>query len=156
MRTEIIKANPKTESAALAAFDKRIFSAEDCFPKEEWKTFECYWLIVDGAKVGSVAMKLHCDVEEPPEYSKSYQGCLYICSTGILPEFQGKKLGELLKVWEIAYAIEHGFERIVTNCRETNYRIINLNEKFGFKVVRRIPDYYSDPKEHALVFELVF
>jgi ribosomal protein S18 acetylase RimI-like enzyme len=61
---------------------------------------------------------------------------LYICSTGILPEFQGKGRGNLFKCWQVAYAPHHGFNRIVTNHRKSNRRIIKLNESFGFKIVR--------------------
>jgi ribosomal protein S18 acetylase RimI-like enzyme len=38
--------------------------------------------------------------------------------------------------------------------RQSNLRVIRLNEKFGFTQRETSPDYYSDPDEAALVMEL--
>ncbi len=81
-------------------------------------------------------------------------GSLYISTTGILPKFQGKGFGQLLKCWEIAYARHNGFTRIVTNTRKRNRSMIALNRKFGFRIIRTTPRYYSDPTDSTVVMEL--
>ena len=61
-------------------------------------------------------------------------------------------LGSLWLGW---YARLHGFTRIVTNHRASNRRIIDLNKKFGFKIIRRRRTvYYEDPPEPTVVMEL--
>ncbi len=90
------------------------------------------------------------EIENPP-----LQDSLYISTTGILPRFQGKGFGRLLKSWQIAYARHHGFTRIVTNYRASNRRMIELNREFGFRVIRRRKAiYYEDPDEPTVVMEL--
>jgi ribosomal protein S18 acetylase RimI-like enzyme len=82
------------------------------------------------------------------------KGSLYISTTGILPRFRGIGLGGLLKCWEISYARYHGFNRIVTNTRQRNVAMIKLNRKFGFRMIRTTPAYYSDPPDATVVMEL--
>jgi ribosomal protein S18 acetylase RimI-like enzyme len=79
---------------------------------------------------------------------------LYIMSTEIAPQFQGRGFGTKQKQWQIEQARQDGFEVMVTNMRQSNSRIINLNEKFGFTTREIVPGYYSDPEETALVMEL--
>jgi ribosomal protein S18 acetylase RimI-like enzyme len=146
MKTEFRKANPAAEVRSLMAFDRKMFPPTDLFDADYWKTCVVYWLIVDGVKVGC------CAFEVDPRRKRS----LYIASTGILPKYQGKGFGALLKSWEVAYARSHGFTRIVTNTRSRNKAMIRLNRKFGFRVVRKIPRYYSDPTDSTVVMELRF
>ena len=77
-------------------------------------------------------------------------GSLYIASTGIHPDFQGMGFGQLLKNWQVIYARYRGFERIVTNTRKSNSAMIALNRKFGFRIIRTTPRYYSDPVESTV------
>ena len=83
------------------------------------------------------------------------RGSLYISTTGILPRFQNKGFGALLKSWEIVYARYHGFNRIITNCRKRNIRMIALNRQFGFRIVRTIPRYYTEPTDSSVLMELL-
>jgi len=93
--------------------------------------------------------------DDPDEENPPGQGSLYIATTGILPRFQGNGFGLLLKCWQIVYARHHGFTRIVTNHRESNRQIIELNQRFRFKIIRRPKAmYYEDPPEPTIVMEL--
>ena len=83
------------------------------------------------------------------------KGSLYIASTGIHPKFQGKGFGALIKSWQICYARHHGFKRIVTNTRRRNTAMVSLNRKFGFRIIRTTPRYYSDPDDATVVMELL-
>jgi ribosomal protein S18 acetylase RimI-like enzyme len=158
MKTEFTKAILPQDLARLVAFDHKVFRKADWFPRAAWAGYESYWMIVDGVAVGCCAFQHHVDFQESEENDNPpLRGSLYISTTGILPRFKGKGFGQLLKSWQIAYARRHGFTRVVTNHRASNYKIIELNKKFGFKIVRRPKaHYYEDPPEPTVVMELNF
>ena len=143
MRTEFRKAVLPREVGRLLAFDKKVFPAADRFDAAYWSEVESWWLIAGKTKVGCCAFE---------KKNKT----LYISTTGILPRFQNQGFGALLKSWEVAYARYHSCNRVQTNCRKSNARMIALNRQFGFRVVRTIPRYYSDPVESAVLMELSF
>jgi len=158
MKTEFKKAVLPDEISSLKAFDRRVFSSSDAFDTAEWENYEAYWMVVNGTKVGCCAFERHVDFQDditevgnnPP-----LQGSLYISTTGILPEFQGKGFGQLLKAWEVSYARYHGFTRIITDVRKSNLKMIRLNRRFNFQVIRTTRRYYTDPVESTCVMELL-
>jgi ribosomal-protein-alanine N-acetyltransferase len=141
MRVQFRKANAITDMPALVRFDRRTFRQSDVFPPAYWRSVESYWMIVDGAKVG-------CCAFQPSGLT------LYIASTGILPECQGRGLGKRFKRWQIAYARRHGYTRLLAHCRQKNLPMISLNRKVGFRTVAVRPGYYARPTEAAVVMEL--
>ena len=142
MKTQFRKAILPREIGALMAFDRKVFPQADRFDRAYWQTCESHWLIVGRTKVGCCAFERR-------------KRTLYISTTGILPKFQGQGFGALLKSWEIAYARYHGFNRIITNCRKRNRRMIALNRQFGFRIVRTIPRYYLEPTDSSVLMELL-
>jgi ribosomal protein S18 acetylase RimI-like enzyme len=157
MRTVFRQAAIPGEIRSLMAFDRKIFVPSDLFDRAAWETYDSYWMIVDGIKVGCCAFERHVDFQEDISeegVNRRRQGSLYISSTGILPRFQRQGFGALLKSWEIAYARRNGFTRIVTNTRKRNLAIIRLNRRFGFRPIRTTPRYYSDPADATVVMEL--
>jgi ribosomal protein S18 acetylase RimI-like enzyme len=142
LRIEFRKAVLPDELRSLAAFDRKVFTS-DYFPPSEWKGYECYWMLLEGRKIGC------CAFEENLK-----EGTLYISTTGILPRFRGMGFGTLMKSWQVAYARRHGFARIVAHVRRQNAAMIALNKKFHFRIVRTIPRYYEDPVDSAVVMEL--
>jgi GNAT superfamily N-acetyltransferase len=151
MNVEFRKAILPDEIEALCKFDHVAFESfpADLFDAEDWAQYESYWMIVNGRTVGCSAFLHDVDYDEQPRPK-----CLYIVSTGTLPEVQGQGLGTKQKQWQIEYARLRGFEFIVTNMRQSNSRIMRLNEKFGFKARELVPGYYDDPDEAAVVMEL--
>lgn len=151
MDTEFRKAVIPDEIDALCAFDRIVFAQfpADLFDPEEWTQFEPYWMIVDEKAVGCSAFIHDADLDGKPK-----PGSLWIVTTGVLPDYQGKGLGRKQKEWQIAHARQHGFKVVVTNMRKSNTRIIRLNEELGFTVREVIPEYYPDPVEDAIVMEL--
>jgi len=157
MRTEFRKAIVPREIRSLMAFDRKIFPRSDLFDAAYWRTCVSYWMFVDGIKAGCCAFEEHADFRDdldPEGVNPQRKGSLYICSTGLLPKFQGQGFGALLKSWELAYARYHGFSRVVTNMRSRNTAIIRLNQKFGFRIIRTTPGYYADPADATVVMEL--
>ncbi len=157
MKTEFRQAIPATEIRRLMAFDRKVFPPSDLFDADYWKACTVYWLIVDGVKLGCCAFEEHVDFQDDlSDGNPRVKGSLYIASTGILPKFQGQGLGTLLKSWQVCYARNYGFKRIVTNTRGRNTAMIALNRKFGFRVIRTSRGYYSDPTDSTVVMELRF
>ena len=149
---EFKKAIVPDEVPLLCDFDRRVFGnfPDDLFDSEYWAELESYWVLSGGVMIGCTALQPNVDYDEEPKSSS-----LFIASTGLLPEFQGRGIGNRIKEWQIRYAQEHEFKRIITNAREGNVASISLNKKFGFRVRERIADYYSNPVEAAIVMELL-
>ncbi len=150
-KIEFRKANVPDELDALCEFDRKVFHAypADWFPREEWADFESFWMIADGITVGCSSFLHGTDYNDQPR-----PDCLFIVSTGVLPEFRRLGFGKQQKKWQIDYAKQHGFQAIVTNARQSNESIIRLNLKLGFKIRDIDRDYYDDPDEPAIVMEL--
>ena len=155
MKTEFMKAVLPQDLKRLVAFDHKVFRRVDWFTRDAWESYESYWMVVDGRAVGCCAFEHNVDFDPSQDENLPLKGSLYIATTGILPRFQGKGFGTLLKAWEVTYARYHGFTRIVTNHRASNEKMIRLNKAFGFRVIRRPRSmYYQDPPEPTVVMEL--
>jgi ribosomal protein S18 acetylase RimI-like enzyme len=157
MHVEFNKAILPDEIPELRAFDRKVFRKADLFEKKEWMEYESYWMTVEGTKVGCCAFQPNVDFREDirkDSRNPRRKGSLYITTTGVLPAFQRKGLGRMLKVWEVAHAKFHGFNRIVTNSRMSNAAIIGLNLSLGYRLIRLTPRYYTRPTEATVVMEL--
>jgi GNAT superfamily N-acetyltransferase len=158
MKTEFRKAVLPKELGSLVAFDRKVFSEADIFPADYWMECEAWWMLIDGVKTGCCAFQKHRDFQEDLSEDRGnpvLKGSLYIATTGVLPRYQRRGFGPLLKAWQIAWARHHGFTRIVTNTRRRNKRMIDLNKKFGFTIIRTTPRYYAEPTDSTVVMELV-
>jgi ribosomal protein S18 acetylase RimI-like enzyme len=144
------------EAGELWKLDVAIFG-KDAFRQEDWLSLESYWVVVDGRVAGCAAFIHDVEFQEDLRWdgeNAAQPGTVYIQSTGLLREYRGQALGKRIKEWEIEYARRNGFRRVVTNCRESNAAMISINEKYGFRAIRRTPDYYEDG-EATVVMELV-
>lgn len=157
MHVEFRRAVIPDELRALLAFDRKVFSPSDLFPTAAWRECDSYWMIVDARKAGCCAFLPDVDFQEDIRddgLNPPMKGSLFITTTGLLPRYRGKGLGQLLKAWEVAYAKQNGFHRIVTNTRKRNRAMITLNEKFGFTILRTTPRYYAKPSDATVVMVL--
>ena len=156
MLLEFRKAVLPDEAPKLRRVDVEIFAA-DAFDEALWPLLESYWIIVDAQLAGCTAFVHDADFQEDLRDDKEntpQPGTLYIQSTGLLSQYRGQGLGHRIKAWQIDYAKRNGFQRMVTNCRETNSAMISINKKFGFQPVRTTPAYYEDG-EATVVMELL-
>ena len=157
MHTEFRSAVIPEELRALQSMDRRIFPAADRFPAKYWMQIQSFWLLVDGVKAGCCGFESHVDFQQDlrdDDWNPPLKGSLYIATTGILPRFQGHGLGSLMKCWQIAYARNNRFRRIVTNTRKSNKAMNRLNREFDFRVIRVTKNYYAEPPEPTVVMEL--
>lgn len=155
MRVEFRRAEVPREVRALVAFDRKVFRYADWFAPAQWREYESYWMLLGGRKVGCCAFAREQDFRDDlREGDPPRAGSLHITSSGILPRYQGQGLGTLMKAWQVAFARHYGFARMVTTTRQSNVRMIALNKKFGFRVIRTTPGYYRDPVEPTVVMEL--
>jgi len=157
MHTEFRKCTVPDEIPDLRSFDRKVFPKADLFTAKEWRRYESYWMMIDRVAVGCCAFQLNVNFQDDlrdDNINPPMKASLYITTTGILPGFQHKGLGQLMKSWQIAYARHNGFDRIVTNTRKRNNAMISLNQKFGFRIIRSTPGYYSGPTDATVVMEL--
>ena len=152
MNVEFRRADPAQELRSLIGFDHKVFRKSDWFSTAEWRKYDTYWLIVDCRKVGCCAFELHADFQDD-DLETPLRGSLHVVTSGVLPKYQGKGFGTLMKAWQVAFARRHGFARMVTCSRKSNRAMIRLNLKFGFRTVRTTRGYYSGPVESAVVME---
>ncbi|SMB89719.1 [SSU ribosomal protein S18P]-alanine acetyltransferase [Desulfonispora thiosulfatigenes DSM 11270] len=75
----------------------------------------------------------------------------HITNIAILPEYRGKKLGELLMLNLIQIALAKDTTRMTLEVRASNNAAIKLYEKFGFKTEGVRKGYYIHPREDALI-----
>ncbi len=160
MQTEFRRAKLPEETRSLLLFDRKAFSIypADWFEASDWQRCEPWWMTVNKKKIGCCAFQRDADFEDDIREqagNPALPGSLYVVSTGILPAFWGRGFGRLLKCWQIAFARNQGFGRIVTNTRQSNKRMIALNQSFGFTLVRTTPGYYERPSEATVVMERV-
>jgi ribosomal protein S18 acetylase RimI-like enzyme len=144
------------EAFDLWKLDVEIFG-KDAFAPGDWLSLESYWVVVDGQVAGCAAFVHDVEFQEDLRgdgENAAQAGTVYIQSTGLLRDYRGRGLGNRIKAWQIEYAKRNGFRRMVTNCRESNAAMISINEKYGFRAIRRTPGYYQDG-EATIVMELV-
>jgi GNAT superfamily N-acetyltransferase len=156
MVLEFRKATVPEEVPALRHLDLEIFG-KDVFEEELWFSLEPYWIVVDGQIAGCAAFALDMEFQEDlreDNQNVPCRGTLYIQTTGLLQAYRGQGFGKRIKEWQIEYARRNGFQRVITNCRESNAAMISINKKYGFKATRTTPGYYED-SEATVVMELV-
>jgi ribosomal protein S18 acetylase RimI-like enzyme len=156
MMLELRRAVLPQDGQALWELDVEIFGV-DAFTPQVWLSLESFWVMVDGQVAGCAAFIRDADFQEDLSQdgeNPAQAGTLYIQSTGLRLAYRGQGLGNRVKAWQIEYARKNGFRRMVTNCRESNTRMIGINEKFGFRTVRCTPEYYADG-EATVVMELL-
>ncbi|AEE90690.1 MAG: ribosomal protein S18-alanine N-acetyltransferase [Tepidanaerobacter acetatoxydans] len=75
----------------------------------------------------------------------------HVTNVGVLPEYRGKGIGELLMRSLMAAAKNHGATKMTLEVRKTNYIAQNLYSKLGFEPVGIRRGYYMDDGEDAII-----
>jgi len=75
----------------------------------------------------------------------------HVTNVGVLPEYRGGGVGELLMRSLIIAAKEHGAKKMTLEVRKSNYVAQNLYSKLGFEPVGIRRGYYLDNREDAVI-----
>ena len=78
----------------------------------------------------------------------------YIYNIAVKEDFRGQKIGQKIIKSLIDYSLERNLEFLSLEVRESNLPAINLYKKMGFTTVGKRKDFYSFPKEDALIMTL--
>lgn len=143
MDLHIQRANIRTEIKSIMRMDRTIFSADAFDEQDQWRGLKVFWVMLGQKKIGTISFAHGFDYAEDGSEIEVPEN-LYIVSTGILPTHQGKGYGLVAKTYELAYARHHGFQRVSTTCRQSNERILKMNQRFGFRKAHLIREYYGD------------
>lgn len=75
----------------------------------------------------------------------------HVTNIGVLPEYRGQGIGELLMRSLIAGAKARGAKRMTLEVRKSNYIAQNLYSKLGFEPAGIRRGYYIDDSEDAVI-----
>lgn len=91
-----------------------------------------------------------------------WAGLEYVCGEGsvtniaVLPDFRGNGIGEALTHMLIQRSRELSLSRLTLEVRQSNSAAVALYEKLGFLHIGKRPDFYSYPREAALMMNIIF
>lgn len=93
------------------------------------------------------------DEEQPEDGLGPYYGksAVYAFSTTILPEYQGKGYGRILKAYCLGYWKANGFELAIGHARDG--ASLSLQEFFGAEVVGRFDNWYQTGEAYNLYIQ---
>ncbi len=80
----------------------------------------------------------------------------YITNIAVLPSYRRNGIASAILENMIAHCKGNNASFLTLEVRESNLAAINLYEKFGFLEKGRRKDFYSDPKEAAIIMTLNF
>ena len=135
---------PMNEShvSAVAELEKLCFSApwSERSIASELQNEYSLWLVEerDGVAVAYVGSQ-SC----PPEAD--------VMNVAVAPEFRRQGIGEGLMVALMDALRAKGMESLTLEVRASNSPAIALYDRLGFTEVGRRPNYYTDPREDALI-----
>ena len=132
----------ETHVSAVAELEKLCFSApwsERSIAAElrsEWSL----WLVEerDGIVVGYVGSQ-----SSPPEAD--------VMNVAVSPDYRRQGIGESLMIALGEALASKGIETLTLEVRASNEGAISLYNRLGYEEVGRRPNYYTDPREDALI-----
>ena len=106
---------------------------------EEFKNYEVYLFHKGKRLIGSV------------EFQMKNPDLAYIAGLVVHPDFQGTRVAyEAIKL--LAKKLE-GVKRVELVTHPENANILSMSEKMGFRVEKRIEDYYGDGEPRLMLFK---
>ena len=80
----------------------------------------------------------------------------YVTNIGVLPDHRKKGIGKALTNQLIDYSVSQKLAFLSLEVRVSNTPAINLYTSLGFKEVGKRKNFYSNPKEDALIMTRYF
>lgn len=107
------------------------------------------WLFVDGECIGEAYGVPLKSLDEPVEGLAGVdQSAMYCYSNTILPEYQGKGWGRLLKAHWLGLVKGSGFSTIYGHARPNGSQ--QLNNSFGVQWLEDFPDWYGTGETYKM------
>lgn len=75
----------------------------------------------------------------------------YVTNIGVLPEFRKQGIGAKIVNSLIDFSVKNNLSFLSLEVRISNLAAINLYKKFGFEEQGKRKNFYSNPKEDALI-----
>jgi ribosomal-protein-alanine N-acetyltransferase len=110
------------------------WSLEDLAKQIELETSHFYVAEVDNKVVGYMGLQI-------------FSGEGYVTNVAVLPNYRGQGIAKAL----IAKQFENEMSFITLEVRQSNAPAISLYEKMGFENVGTRPNFYTNPKENAII-----
>lgn len=83
-----------------------------------------------------------------------YEG--FFNNIAVNSSFRGKGIGDILVKELLSISKDKGITEVSLEVRETNDVAINLYKKNGFELAGIIKNYYTKPKENAIIMRKIF
>ena len=80
----------------------------------------------------------------------------YITNIGVMPDYRRRGIGAKLVSKLIDYSVRNSLSFLSLEVRVSNIAAIKLYDSFGFKEVGKRKNFYSNPKEDALIMTRYF
>ena len=81
------------------------------------------------------------------------KNCMYAFSTTILPEYQGKGYGKIIKAYFLGICEAKGYDYVLGHAREGISTKLQLS--FGAQVIDKFPDWYKTGETYNLYLQKV-
>ena len=79
---------------------------------------------------------------------------VHIMNLAVHPDWKRKGIGSKLVEETLSISRDHGVKKIHLEVRQSNDQARRLYEKFGFQVIAVRPNYYTHPREDAVLMAL--
>ena len=76
-----------------------------------------------------------------------------IANVAVIPEFRNRGIAKKLMEYAVSFANEKNVKKLMLEVRASNVPAISLYEKLGFSTVGIRKNYYTQPKEDALLMD---
>lgn len=80
----------------------------------------------------------------------------YVTNIGVLPQYRKQGIGKKIVNKLIDFSIEKGLTFLSLEVRVSNVAAINLYSSFGFEEIGKRKNFYSNPREDALIMTKYF
>lgn len=125
---------------------------EELFSREKWsreaieeaikrEDFIFFVILYNGDMAGASYLSLPHFKDDATE----------IMSVGIFKKYQGRGYGKKLFNYSVNYLFENGYKLVHLHVRSQNIRAINMYKAAGFDEIHRIPSFYFNPTDTAVV-----
>lgn len=146
----LLEAASEEDVEALVDLEQRCHS-------HPWRASSFREEMLDATRGGVVVLRAPYEPAEPARGIVGYYAYrvvadeMHLLNLVVAPELRRSGLGGFLLSRALEQGARRGAEAVYLEVRRSNRAAQALYERFGFRTVSVRPDYYTDPREDALV-----